>query len=509
MNISGLGNKLAVGNGQKATQKADWQKDLFYNRFSKQEAGKKRDVYEPSVEEQMYTILGNYEYYNIKTINRITPSGSIEMSAIVEAKVRNISYSESDHIQVNTTEGYTYRAKVDMSGHSVYVEYRDDEGSVKGYVADVPSIEKNTENPVEQMALAAWNKVLEENRRELGFTEYKEPILSGAVVPGTYVNGCFINDMPTYQNTIYLGKFGDACGMAGMFGGSWSDYYSTENGQSHPESIEVKLFTGRTIIIDTNRISDMGRLKGILSQAEYAQLEEAVTKEAGSIRMPQEKWDKLLKWTDGEIDKAKEQTEQRVEQLRREAQEKRLGGKKKAPYGHLADEGGVIVYNGVVFVCNEKQNAICLGDVSNPDNVLTIPLEGGGSLKVNRDNLSDLAKAISMFSAEDQERIMRAIQKDKKVQQMKQEIEDEKSTVGERITEQNNTQQPQEQDTSPDGKSTEGEEGDSQIIVKPDGSRVLVMTMKVGGMETQMSVELSKPSKSIENLEEKPSDRQR
>ncbi len=48
----------------------------------------------------------------------------------------------------------------------------------------------------------------------------------------------------------------------------------------------------------------------------------------------------------------------------------------------------------------------------------------------------------------------------------------------------------------------ESEQADSQepesktdIIVKPDGSRVLVMTMSIGGMETTMSLEISKPTK--------------
>lgn len=34
----------------------------------------------------------------------------------------------------------------------------------------------------------------------------------------------------------------------------------------------------------------------------------------------------------------------------------------------------------------------------------------------------------------------------------------------------------------------------TEIIVKPDGSRVLVMTMHIGGMETTMSLEISKPT---------------
>lgn len=35
----------------------------------------------------------------------------------------------------------------------------------------------------------------------------------------------------------------------------------------------------------------------------------------------------------------------------------------------------------------------------------------------------------------------------------------------------------------------------TEIIVNPDGSRVLVMTTSVGGMETTMSLEISKPTK--------------
>ena len=37
-------------------------------------------------------------------------------------------------------------------------------------------------------------------------------------------------------------------------------------------------------------------------------------------------------------------------------------------------------------------------------------------------------------------------------------------------------------------------ETDTDIIVRPDDSRVLVVTMSVGGMETTMSLEISKPT---------------
>ena len=105
---------------------------------------------------------------------------------------------------------------------------------------------------------------------------------------------------------------------------------------------------------------------------------------------------------------------------------------KKAPYSFLAVDDGVqkyIEHNGIVFLCDDQNQALTLGDMSNPNDVLTIPLEKGGCLKVNRDNLGDLAQAIDMFSPADVGRIMRAIATDTKVQQMKQEIEDEKNSV--------------------------------------------------------------------------------
>ncbi|MBD5542907.1 MAG: hypothetical protein HDR01_01355 [Lachnospiraceae bacterium] len=106
--------------------------------------------------------------------------------------------------------------------------------------------------------------------------------------------------------------------------------------------------------------------------------------------------------------------------------EDRLTGKKGAPYSYLADDSGMIEYKGVVFFCDDERNTISLGDVSNPKNVITIPLSGGGCLKVNRDNIDDLSKAISMFCPEDINRILRALSKDAKAQKALQEIEEEK-----------------------------------------------------------------------------------
>lgn len=99
------------------------------------------------------------------------------------------------------------------------------------------------------------------------------------------------------------------------------------------------------------------------------------------------------------------------------------------PYSAL-EKDGIINYNGVIFQCDEKRNAICLGDMTNEDNVLTIPLSGGGSLKVNRDNIDQLSKAIGMFSPEDVNRIMRAIAQDNKARAVQNQIEEDKAGIG-------------------------------------------------------------------------------
>lgn len=104
----------------------------------------------------------------------------------------------------------------------------------------------------------------------------------------------------------------------------------------------------------------------------------------------------------------------------------------KVPYGYMAKDG-VIIHNGVCFVCDEKTNSICLGNMADQRQVINIELSGGGHLKVNRENLEQLAKAMDMFSPEDVNLIMRAIHQDTKVQSMQKEIEDMEAGVGEQL----------------------------------------------------------------------------
>ena len=113
------------------------------------------------------------------------------------------------------------------------------------------------------------------------------------------------------------------------------------------------------------------------------------------------------------------------ESIQQKQEEQELLKNNKNEYFALGD-GSSIVYNGVCFNCNQEDNSICLGDMSDPSKVITIPLSGGGTLKVNRGNISDLGRAIGMFSPEDIGNILRAIAQDRKAQETEMEIEDNK-----------------------------------------------------------------------------------
>ena len=91
-------------------------------------------------------------------------------------------------------------------------------------------------------------------------------------------------------------------------------------------------------------------------------------------------------------------------------------------YFKLANNVGIINYNGIIFICDQKSNTLKLGKCSNLKQCIRISLTDGGSLIVNRDNIDELISAISMFSLEDAERILRIIQNERMMQKALVEI---------------------------------------------------------------------------------------
>lgn len=177
----------------------------------------------------------------------------------------------------------------------------------------------------------------------------------------------------------------------------------------------------------------------VMTKIKKGETQEAIP--LGSQSFTQSEWKKVMEGIDQQIEDIKEEQKNRFEKQEKEAEAKKiyeaaaagktnpvenLREKAKVPYEHLAKDG-MIEYNGVVFICDEKTNSICLGDVSDKENTLVIPLEGGGCLKVNRNELDALQSAISMFSPEDINRILRAIAQDNRVREKLQEVEETKN----------------------------------------------------------------------------------
>ena len=179
----------------------------------------------------------------------------------------------------------------------------------------------------------------------------------------------------------------------------------------------------------------------ILEKLKNGDAEEAII--TGGNAFTESVWDKMLEGIDNYLDEVKEEQKVRFAKIDNEQEEKekllqsqrvkellteKSGGSLNVPYGYLA-KNGMIEYNGVIFVCDEQHNAICLGDMTNPKDVITIPLTKGGTLKVNRNSVNDLSKAISMFSPEDIRRIMEAIATDTKCRQMQQEMDETVNSI--------------------------------------------------------------------------------
>ena len=201
-------------------------------------------------------------------------------------------------------------------------------------------------------------------------------------------------------------------------------------------------------VTKTTRIQAIAELQKrkteIQNRLQNGQSQDSTT--IGGNSFTEDEWKKIIQKMDEYLTEVKQEQKERFEKRDKEKEiqqfyekmkmaeqykkpqaekltiQKHLDGEDIAPYSYLAEDG-VITYNGVSFFCDYE---ITLGDMSDEKNVITVQLENGGCLKVNRDNIEDLSKAIAMFSPEDIRRILVALQQDAKVRQMQQEIEQDK-----------------------------------------------------------------------------------
>lgn len=82
-----------------------------------------------------------------------------EPAVAKEVEVRRISYGECDKVEINVLEGYTLKAKLETDGEGngfggcrIYVEMKDEEGTMRACLFDGAGLQKNSRNAMERIA---------------------------------------------------------------------------------------------------------------------------------------------------------------------------------------------------------------------------------------------------------------------------------------------------------------------------------------------------------------------
>lgn len=364
-----------------------------------------------------------YAYRNVPSVENYD-SDIVNVSSVTGCEVRQITYSDSDYVKVFAKQGYTLMMQVDMDNRSVYVERRMEDGSVSGYEVEFDKIADDTGNPIELAALEAWGKTLLEKKVAGTSGESEEEALS--------IDEALKQFYDFIQDRIKNGPPKYAIGKSEFSQDEWEKLLA---------SIDEQLDDVREETED--RIE---KIEGMQLRAELEKEKEEENKAVKNVEEAEKTKGELLTGLTQDNEKAEDEEKntsptnskqyisadevagldstQLVEKALLRGREEYEG----VPYGYLA-KNGVIEYNGVTFVCDKEHKAIHLGDTSDKNKCITIPLSKGGCLVVNRDNLGDLARAIGMFSPEDVNLIMRAIAEDAKIQQMKQQIDEDESGI--------------------------------------------------------------------------------
>lgn len=411
-----------------------------------------------------------YSYRNVPTADDFE-SEIVNMSSITGCEVRQLTYQDSDYVKAYAAEGFTLIARVNADNRSVYMERKREDGTVSAYEVNIDKISSGTDNILEQTALEAWGKAeLEKNvanpendtvETELTYEEallefyefIEERIKNG---PPKYMTGnseFSIEEWDKLMESIETMETQMTSGIIGFGqledGTIFEAKYADSSTDDKPV-VQVRMWaengTEKVVNIDVNQVDVtaatqlemlawlshmdaqgksgndelMGSYRDLLYRAMNSSNGDMSAKNMQDFMHWRQNWHDMTLSTN-----SLSVSEMQIKALTNWNEEMEAG----VPYGYLAKDG-VINYNGVIFVCDKEHKAIHLGDTSDMKKCIRIPLSKGGSLIVNRDNLGDLSKAIGMFSPEDVNLILRAIAEDAKVQQMKHQIDEDKSGIG-------------------------------------------------------------------------------
>lgn len=394
--------------------------------FSKNPSADDTKITEDSSKDHI--IASNSSLYSnvLQTSMVLHESGRVQFQAVVECAAKHISYAESDNVKVCIEEGFTFKAQIDADRHKVYIEKKSDNGKTIGYEVNPLLLNPDTTDPLEQMALESWEIAMRGFMGDAPFHKIdpKEAVFSEKEQT--------IKEQTVKEQTDYEDMTMEAA-MQRFY-----EYIENriKNGneayQLGGEAMSVKEWNRLIERID----ADIDNAKEQIREEKQKADEESITTE--QVARLLEDRDEDLKADEPVTTEPEEEIEIEREtdtetsiKTRRNIFDKKQS-ELNAPYMELADENGIIEYHGVVFQCDTDSNSICLGDCSAGADYLTINLpDSGGVLKVNRDNISQLMDAITMFSPRDRWAILKAISTDSYTERIKQQIEEEESAAAE------------------------------------------------------------------------------
>lgn len=338
----------------------------------------------------------NYHSGRISSLLAVSDTGRFHAESTVECEAKHITYAQSDKVKLYAVSGYSLKAQTVLDEHKVYIEQKNEDGSVQGYMVNPLKVPEDSTNPVELLAKECW-----ENTREI-------------LNDGTFTEADFNN--PEDSSKEPGGKTLEEALL---------EFYDFVEDRVKNGPPKIQTGGGEFSVEEWDKL--MEDIDEILD-AFKEELRERIAKEKDKQLLSSDSEKTAL--INAEDDSGEEEVKQVSAPRRGSSFSDMLQGKKRAPYSYLADENDVINYNGVTFICDNEKQQIALGDISDLKNVITIPLSKGGCLKVHRDNIGDLAKAIGMFSPEDVNLILRAIAQDNKAREMQMEIDETVNGLG-------------------------------------------------------------------------------
>lgn len=158
MNVNGIGKQsyYEKTNGNKANPRnGGFYESLSENLNGRTEAESKKENTAPS---KGVAVTAAYPYCNASPKAGAYKSEKITSGAVSQKEPRHISYQESDYVKVFAEQGYTLMAQADIDDRKIYVERRQEDGTITGYEVDPDKLDKETTDPVERTALEAWEQ---------------------------------------------------------------------------------------------------------------------------------------------------------------------------------------------------------------------------------------------------------------------------------------------------------------------------------------------------------------